>query len=94
MQPMIAVTWIEVTGATLFGLAVLHTFSTKYFEHLAHTQPGHAGLWHLLGEVETGFGFWAFVRLMFMAAALGWGRPPTTLIKAVSSNPCSSSSSW
>src|SRR3972149_8824344 len=73
MQAMIAVTWIELTGATLFGLAVLHTFSTRYFEHLAHTQPGHAGLWHLLGEVETVFGFWAFVLLVFMAAALGWG---------------------
>ena len=44
MQPMIAVTWIQLTGATLFGLAILHTFSTKYFEHLAHTRPGHAGL--------------------------------------------------
>lgn len=73
MQPMIAITWLELAGATLFGLAVLHTFSTKYFEHLAHTQPGHAGLWHLLGEVETVFGFWAFVLLIFMAAALGWG---------------------
>jgi len=71
MQSIIAVTWIELTGATLFGLAVLHTFSTKYFEHLAHTRPVHAGLWHLLGEVETVFGFWAFVLLIFMAAALG-----------------------
>jgi hypothetical protein len=70
---MIAVTWIELTGAALFSLAVLHTFSTRYFEHLAHTQPAHAGLWHLLGEVETVFGFWAFVLLIFMAAALGWG---------------------
>jgi len=73
MQPMTAGHWIELTGAALFGLAVLHTFSTKYFEHLAHTQTAHAGLWHLLGEVETVFGFWAFVLLVFMAAALGWG---------------------
>jgi len=73
MQSITAVTWIQLTGATLFGLAVVHTFSTKYFEHLAHTRPGHAGLWHLLGEVETVFGFWAFVLLIFMAAALGWG---------------------
>ena len=73
MQPMIGVTWIQLTGATLFGLAILHTFSTKYFEHLAHTRPGHAGLWHLLGEVETVFGFWSFVLLIFMAVALGWG---------------------
>lgn len=73
MQSITAVTWIQLTGVTLFGLAILHTFSTKYFEHLAHTRPGHAGLWHLLGEVETVFGFWAFVLLIFMAAVLGWG---------------------
>ena len=44
-------TTIQITGAAIFGLAVLHTFSTKFFEHLAHTRPNHAGLWHLLGEV-------------------------------------------
>jgi hypothetical protein len=82
MQSIIAVTWIELTGATLFGLAVLHTFSTKYFEHLAHTRPGHAGLWHLLGEVETVFGFWSFVLLIFMAAALGWGAASDYLDKS------------
>lgn len=73
MQPIVAITWIQLTGATLFGLAVVHTFSTKYFEHLAHTRPSHAGLWHLLGEVEAVFGFWAFVLLVFMAGAMGWG---------------------
>lgn len=73
MQATTAGHWIELTGAVLFGLAVLHTFSTKYFVHLAHTQTAHAGLWHLLGEVETVFGFWAFVLLVFMAAAFGWG---------------------
>ncbi len=67
-----SVNWIELAGATLFGLAVLHTFSTKYFEHLAHTRSAHAGLWHLLGEVETVFGFWALVLLVFMGAAHGW----------------------
>jgi hypothetical protein len=82
MQSMTAVTWLQLTGATLFGLAVLHTFSTKYFEHLAHTRPGHAGLWHLLGEVETVFGFWAFVLLIFMAATLGWGAASDYLDKS------------
>lgn len=48
---------LELVGASLFALAVLHTFSTRYFEHLAHTRTAHAGLWHLLGEVETVFGF-------------------------------------
>ena len=64
---------IEIVGAVLFGLAVLHTFSTRYFEHLAHTRTAHAGLWHLLGEVEAVFGLWAFVLLVFMAIAFGWG---------------------
>ncbi|MBI3140289.1 MAG: putative Na+/H+ antiporter [Rhodocyclales bacterium] len=53
--------WIAVA---LFALAVLHTFSTKYFVRLAHTQPAHAGLWHLLGEVEAVFGFWALVLML------------------------------
>src|SRR4026209_2781584 len=66
---------LEVVGAALFALAVVHTFSTRYFEHLAHTRTAHAGVWHLLGEVETVFGIWAFVLIVFMALAYGWGRP-------------------
>ena len=64
---------LEITGAALFTLAVVHTFSTRYFEHLAHTRTAHAGVWHLLGEVEAVFGFWAFVLILFMALAYGWG---------------------
>jgi len=48
-------------GAGLFAVAILHTFSTRFFEHLAHTRPAHAGIWHLLGEVEVVFGFWALI---------------------------------
>ncbi len=66
--------WIELAAAALFVLALVHTFSTKYFEHLAHTQPAHAGLWHLLGEVETVFGMWALVLMAVMAASYGWER--------------------
>lgn len=62
---------IEIIAAVLFGLAVLHTFSTKFFLHLAHTQPRHAGIWHLLGEVEIVFGFWAMVLMVCMFALLG-----------------------
>ncbi|OJW46784.1 MAG: hypothetical protein BGO63_14340 [Candidatus Accumulibacter sp. 66-26] len=51
----------ELIAAILFGIAVIHTFSTKFFARLAHLQPRHAGLWHLLGEVEVVFGMWAFV---------------------------------
>ena len=51
----------EIIAAVIFGIAVIHTFSTKFFAHLAHVHPKHAGLWHLLGEVEVVFGLWAFV---------------------------------
>ena len=60
--------WI---AAGIFALAVLHTFSTKYFEHLAHAQPRHAGIWHLLGEVEVVFGLWAMVLAIAMFALAG-----------------------
>lgn len=61
----------EIFAAGIFALAVLHTFSTKLFAHLAHVQPRHAGLWHLLGEVEVVFGFWAFVLLAVLFALTG-----------------------
>ena len=53
-------TTIQMVGAGLFAVALVHTFSTKYFEKLAHERPAHAGIWHLLGEVEAVFGFWAW----------------------------------
>lgn len=64
-------TTIQLIGAALFAVAILHTFSTKFFEHLAHTRPAHAGLWHLLGEVEVVFGFWALVLVVAMFATNG-----------------------
>ena len=51
----------EIVATTVFALAVLHTFSTSFFARLAHANSRHAGLWHLLAEVEVVFGFWAFV---------------------------------
>jgi hypothetical protein len=64
---------VEVVAAALFAVAVVHTFSTRYFQHLAHVNPAHAGLWHLLGEVEVVFGFWAMVLLVFLVAHDGTG---------------------
>ncbi|SMF23334.1 putative Na+/H+ antiporter [Pseudogulbenkiania subflava] len=62
---------IQIIGAMLFAVAILHTFSTKFFERLAHTRPTHAGLWHLLGEVEVVFGFWAMILILCMFAVEG-----------------------
>jgi hypothetical protein len=62
---------IEIVAAVLFALALIHTFSTKFFERLAHNHPRHAGLFHLLGEVEVVFGFWAVVLVVAMALVSG-----------------------
>ena len=62
---------IEIVATTLFAVAVIHTFSTKYFQRLADRQPTHSGIWHLLGEVEVVFGFWAMVFVLTMMATVG-----------------------
>jgi hypothetical protein len=62
---------IELIGAVLFAVAILHTFSIKFFENLARTRPTHAGVLHLLSEVEVVFGFWALVLVLAMFALNG-----------------------
>ncbi|WP_227470184.1 putative Na+/H+ antiporter [Massilia sp. YMA4] len=64
---------IDIAGAVLFAIAILHTFSAKAFERVAQRFPAHAGIWHLLGEVEVVFGFWALVLVMFIGATAGRG---------------------
>lgn len=66
----------ELIATVLFALAIIHTFSTKLFERLAHTRQRHAGLWHLLGEVEVVFGFWAM--LLALAIMFVDGREAAT----------------
>jgi hypothetical protein len=56
---------INLVSSAIFALAVMHTFSTKFFEDLARKYPNHSGIWHLLGEVEVVFGFWAMVLVSF-----------------------------
>lgn len=62
---------VQWVAAAIFATAVLHTFSTRFFERLAHERPQHAGMWHLLGEVEVVFGFWAMVLVLVTAVLLG-----------------------
>lgn len=61
-------TLIQVIGAILFAVAILHTFSVGFFTNLAEKHPAHAGLWELFAEVEFVFGFWAGILLLFIAA--------------------------
>lgn len=62
---------IEAVATVLFIVAVLHTFSIPVFARLAHRGGPHAGVWHLLAEVEAVFGVWAFVLIVAMAALSG-----------------------
>jgi hypothetical protein len=62
---------VDLIAAALFAVALIHTFAAKQFERLAHRYPGHAGLFHLLGEVEVVFGFWAIVLVFTMAFVVG-----------------------
>lgn len=60
---------IEICATLCFALAILHTFMVKRFQHLAHAYPHGSvpeNFFHLLGEVEVVFGFWAGLFLCFM----------------------------
>ncbi len=62
---------IELLALGLFVVALAHTFAAGQFERLSHRYPRHAGLFHLLGEVEVVFGFWAMVLVVAMAVVGG-----------------------
>ena len=63
--------FMNIVAAGIFALALLHTFAAKSFEKLARRIPRHAGLFHLLGEIEVVFGFWSFVLIAAMAIIAG-----------------------
>jgi len=65
---------VQITALALFVLALGHTFAAKQFERLSHRFPRHAGLFHLLGEVEVVFGFWAIVLIVAMGMMQGGGQ--------------------
>jgi hypothetical protein len=85
-------TTMQTIGLVLFVMALLHTFSTHLFEVLAHRHPRHAGLFHLLGEVEVVFGFWAFVLMVFDGPGRGQRRRSTMPNRATTPSRCSCSS--
>ena len=62
----------QYVAAAIFAIAVLHTFSAKLFERLAHRYPSHHGVFHLLGEVEAVFGFWSIILFGWMMFAEGF----------------------
>ncbi|MGB3288135.1 MAG: putative Na+/H+ antiporter [Burkholderiaceae bacterium] len=65
--------FMEYLATALFAIAIVHTFSVPVFARLANRGGPHAGLWHLLSEVEAVFGVWACVLLACMALLSGVG---------------------
>lgn len=70
MHPSFDLT-VQYIALAIFVMALAHTFSAKQFERLSHRFPRHSGLFHLLGEVEVVFGFWAIVLILAMALMQG-----------------------
>lgn len=64
----------QYVAAAIFAIAVLHTFSAKIFERLAHRYPAHHGVFHLLGEVEAVFGFWSIILFAWLMYAEGFDK--------------------
>ncbi len=62
---------VQLIALAVFVVALGHTFAAKQFERLSHRFPKHAGVFHLLGEVEIVFGFWAIVLVLAMALIQG-----------------------
>ncbi|MBC7602036.1 MAG: putative Na+/H+ antiporter [Ramlibacter sp.] len=58
---------MQLAAAIIFAMALVHTFAARQFERLSQRFPRHAGVFHLLGEVEVVFGFWAIVLVVVMA---------------------------
>src|SRR5690606_14433648 len=58
---------LEYVATVLFAIAIVHTFSVPVFARLANKGGNHAGLWHMLSEVEAVFGVWACVLVAYMA---------------------------
>lgn len=59
-------TILQQISVVIFCLAIIHTFSTKYFEKLSLISRKHSGLWKLLAEVEVVFGFWSLIMIVIM----------------------------
>jgi hypothetical protein len=62
---------MNVVAAGLFAMALIHTFAAKTFDRIADRNPKHAGLFHLLGEIEVVFGLWAVILIAMMALVMG-----------------------
>lgn len=64
----------EIGSTVIFALAVIHTFCSGFFQRLARNYASGSireNFFHLIGEVEVVFGFWAGVLILWFFAVLG-----------------------
>jgi hypothetical protein len=64
-------TLVQSIALVIFIVAILHTFSVKFFKSLAQKFPKHHNIFDMLGEVEIVFGFWAIVLVLIIFFLLG-----------------------
>jgi MFS family permease len=81
-------TTIQVLASAIFIIAIVHTFSSAFFEKLAAKSVAHKDLYHLLGEVEVVFGFWALVLMLLMGLVASDYRVPIEYLETRNFNDC------
>jgi hypothetical protein len=64
-------TLVQSIALVIFVVAILHTFSVKFFKSLAQKFPRHHNIFDMLGEVEIVFGFWAIALVLIIFFLLG-----------------------
>jgi hypothetical protein len=79
---------IQIISSAIFLIAILHTFATSFFEKLAAKSVAHKDLYHLLGEVEVVFGFWALVLMLLMGLVASDYRAPIDYLETRNFNDC------
>lgn len=65
----------NILGTVFFALAVIHTFLTSRFQKISNRYSYNSILkkiFHLLGEVELVFGFWALMLIIILFFIKGW----------------------
>jgi hypothetical protein len=62
---------VEIAAAVVFAIALIYTFTAARIEMFANGFPRHTGHFHVLGEVEVVFGFWAPVPFLTIWALAG-----------------------
>ncbi len=81
-------TSIQIAATAIFIIAIIHTFSTSFFEKIARKSTHHKNLYHLLGEVEVVFGFWSLILMMLMALMANDYQAPIQYLEGRNFNDC------